>query len=212
MKQQDAIKHLIRKEITGFLFVGTPESLFLIEAAKTEGNSGKYKSKVRLIPKTETVVRTNHGIELPWAGFQYGVNERQDFRRRSSESRKEIAEKVLQNAKTPVEMLDALASRNVDDLQMNIFRVVSKPRQMRTIFQWALIPSADTAIIRPIQTKLKVKVSHKKLKISILDNKPIKKLYNGRMKHFSDIKVSDDGNEYKTVVKENFLRFGEYIS
>ena len=212
MDQDAAVKYLIDQKMTGYIFVGTPKRLILIEAARKDQGSGEYKSKVRVIPTNETVVCTNHGNYFSWAGFQYGVTENQDMWRKSSETRKKLAEKALKNANTPEEMLDALASRMDDDLQMNLFRVERKPRQMRTIFQWALVPYDDESIIRPIQTKMKLKVSHNKLKVQILDNKSLEKVYNGAIRHFAKIKVVDD-KEYKTVVTENrvSLTFTEYL-
>ena len=161
--------------------------------------------------KSKTIVRTNHGINYPWAGFQYDVDEKQDMWRKSSESRKRIAQKAVEGANTPEEMLDALASKVADDLQMNCFRVENKPRQMRTIFQWALIPSEGLAIIRPVQTKLDLKVTPHKLNVKVMDNEILKKTYNGRIRHFSRIDVENGGTEIKTFVKESLKTFSEYI-
>ena len=200
MKQDQAVKYLVRQKITGFIVVATPEKLILIEAGRKDQGKGEYQSTVTEIPKTKTIVRTNHGIDLPWAGFQFGFTDTQDMWRKSSESRKELAELALVRAKTPVQMLDALASRRHNDLQMNLFRVENKPRQMRTIFQWVLVPSDDVAIIRPIQTKLDLKVTKHKLRVEVIDNDIIKKTYDGRIKHFAKIETIDDG-EIKTVIK-----------
>jgi len=212
MEQMDAVKYLIDQKMTGFIFVSTPKKLVLIEAARENDGTGEYKSVVRVIPTTEIVVRTNHGVRLPWAGFQYGVDEKQDMWRKSSETRKRLTEKVMVKANSPEEMLDALAEWQIDDLQMNPFRVENKPRQMRTIFQWALVPSEDIAIIRPIQTKMHLKVSHQKLHIKMLDNEPIEKIYNGRIKHFSCIKVVDNGKECKTIIREDRKSFKDFIN
>ena len=210
MTQEEAVKYLTDEQMTGFIFVGTPQKLVVIEAAKEDNGKGAYKSVVRVIPKTETIVRTNHGIRLPWAGFQYGVDKTQDLWRKSSESRKRIAQRTVEGAKSPEEMLDALAEKVDNDLQMNVFRVESRPKQMRTIFQWALVPSEGIAIIRPVQTKLNLKVTPNKLDVQVLDNEILKTRYNGRIKHFSRIEVENGGKEIKTVVKENFKTFKEY--
>ena len=210
MTQEEAVKYLTDEQMTGFIFVGTPQKLVVIEAAKEDNCKGAYKSVVRVIPKTETIVRTNHGIRLPWAGFQYGVDKTQDLWRKSSESRKRIAQRTVEGAKSPEEMLDALAEKVDNDLQMNVFRVESRPKQMRTIFQWALVPSEGIAIIRPVQTKLNLKVTPNKLDVQVLDNEILKTRYNGRIKHFSRIEVENGGKEIKTVVKENFKTFKEY--
>ena len=145
MEQNDAADFLIQQQMTGFIFLATPQRLIVIEAAKEDDGKGKYKSTVNVVPKTKTIVRTNHGINFPWAGFQYGVDEKQDMWRKSSELRKRAAQKMIESAQSPEDMLDALASKVEDDLQFNCFRVENKPRQMRTIFQWALVPSQDIA-------------------------------------------------------------------
>jgi hypothetical protein len=209
LKQKDAAKFLVKQKMTGYIFLATPETLIVIEAARTNGGTGEYKHTIRYIPKTETIVRTNHGIDLPWGGFQYGVSEFQDFRRKSSEMRKAQTEEVMQYANTPEEMMDALASRMNDDLQFNLFRVENKPRQMRTVFQWVMVPSQRVALVRPIQTKMTLRVSKEDLHIVVLDNDIIGKIYKGRLKRLSQIKYEDD--TYKTVVKENLFTFNQYI-
>ena len=72
MEQNDAADFLIQQQMTGFIFLATPQRLIVIEAAKEDDGKGKYKSTVNVVPKTKTIVRTNHGINFPWAGFQYG--------------------------------------------------------------------------------------------------------------------------------------------
>jgi len=213
MKQRDAANYIVQQQMTGYIFLATPQKLLVIEAARKDGGKGEYKSRIRSIPTSETIVRTNHGVDFPWAGFQTGITDTQDMWRKSSECRKELAEKALAKANTPEEMLDALASRMTKDLQMNCFRVETKPRQMRTIFQWALVPSDKTAIIRPIQTRMKLKVSHKGLTVKMLDNEPIKKIYNGLVRHFSKIKVLNGGEEFQTAITENRvpLTFKEFL-
>ena len=212
MKQDEAVDYLVKEQLTGFIFVCTPNKLVVIEAAKTDQGKGEYKSKVRVAPTDETVICTNHGIYFPWAGFQYGIADQQDIWRKSSESRKKLAIEALAKANTPEEMLDALASKRTDDLQMNVFRVETKPRQMRTVFQWALVPNKREALIRPIQTRMDLNVSKEKLNVQVLDNEPVKKIYDGKIRHFSKIKVIND-TEFKTVITENrvSLTFVEYI-
>jgi hypothetical protein len=212
MSQKDAASYLMKEKMTGFIFLATPEKLMLIEAAKMDDGKGEYKAKIRQIPTNELVVRTNHGVDLPWAGFQPGITSNQDMWRKSSESRKKLAEQAVAKANTPEEMLDALASRMDKNLQMNLFRIENKPRQMRTIFQWALVPSEGIAYIRPIQVKMKLKVSHDKLQVRMVDNEIIKKTYSGRVKHFSRIKELNGGTEFKTIQTENWMYFKDYLT
>jgi hypothetical protein len=211
-KPEDAAKFLISKKLTGFIFIASPEKFILVEAARTDDGEGEYHSKMRIVPKTETVVRTNHGVEFPWAGFQYGIDEKQDLWRKSSELRKEQAEKAIKKADNPIDLLDALASKMNNDLQMNLFRIEKKPRQMRTIFQWALIPARDIAYVRPIQCKLELKVSRDKIDIEVLENETIRKTFDGKVRHLSKIEVTKDNKEIKAVQKEEFLGFKAFIT
>ena len=208
---EKAAKFLITQKLTGYIFVSNAEKLVLIEAAKKDNGEGEYQATSRIIPHTETVVRTNHGVEFAWAGFQFGVTSQQDIWRKSSEKRKQIAEQTLKKATDAKSMLEALAAKVESNLQMNVFRVENKPRQMRTIFQWALVPSQHIVVIRPIQSKMNLKVTHEKISVEVLDNEPIKKIYDGRIKHFTKLEVSKTEKHIKAVQTEQFLGFIDYL-
>ncbi len=47
--------------------------------------------------------------------------------------------------------------------------------------------------------------------VQVLDNEILKKRYNEKIKHFSKIEVENGGKEIKTIVKENFKSFKEYL-
>ena len=207
-----AAKYVIEKKLTGFIFIGTPEKLIVVEAARDRNGRGEYHATSNVIPQNELIVRTNHGVEYPWAGFQMGISATQDMWTKSSKTRQIIAERVLKNAKTPEEMLDGLAKREVDNLQMNVFRVESTPSQMRTIFQWALVPKTSTVYLRPIQSKMNVRVSPDKIKIVVMDNEPIKQVYKDVIKHFCKIVSSGEDGHIKTVETEQFLYFKDYLN
>ena len=207
-----AAKYVIEKKLTGFIFIGTPEKLIVVEAARDRNGRGEYHATSNVIPQNELIVRTNHGVEYPWAGFQMGISAIQDMWTKSSKTRQIIAERVLKNAKTPEEMLDGLAKREVDNLQMNVFRVESTPSQMRTIFQWALVPKTSTVYLRPIQSKMNVRVSPDKIKIVVMDNEPIKQVYKDVIKHFCKIVSSGEDGHIKTVETEQFLYFRDYFN
>ena len=98
------------------------------------------------------------------------------------------------------------------DLQFNLFRVENKPRQMCTIFQWSLIPSQENVIVRPIQCKMKVDVSREHINIDVLDNEPLKKLYDGRIRHFSKVVLTKDDKYIKTVIQtEQMMNFKQFM-
>ena len=174
---------------------------------------GEYVSTTRVIPKDEIVVRTNHGIDLPWAGFQTGYDKTQDMWRKSSERRKEIAEEQMEKAKNPVEMLNGLAAWVDDDLQMNVFRIENTPDGMRTIFQWALVPKTSTVYIRPIQTRMDLRVTKEMVKAVVVDNEIIKKTYDGKVKHFAKIKEIKGGAEIisRQTNEETVLPFRKFL-
>jgi hypothetical protein len=207
-----AASFLINNKLCGFIFIVTPEKFILIEAARTQDGEGKYYAKMRTVPKNEVVCRTNHGVEFAWAGFQYGIDPQQDIWRKSSELRMKQAEQVAKDAENPEHMLNQLAKKMNKDLQMNLFRCENKPRQMRTIFQWSLIPSQEVVIVRPIQCKMKVDVSREHININVLDNEPLKKLYNGRIKHFSKVVLTKDDKYVKTVIQtEQLMDFKQFL-
>lgn len=209
---KEAAEFLVKQKMTGFIFCCTPEKLVLVEAAKMDQGKGEYHSVIKEISKTEVISRANHGIELPWAGFQSGIKKQQDIWRKSSEMRMEQALKATKNAKDAKEMLEGLASKMTDDFQYNVFRIENKPRQMRTIFQSAYVPSDELIIIRPIQTKMDIKVSREMIHVDVLDNSSLHKLYDGKIKHFSKIVPKND-EEIKTVIqKEQFLSFKEFVN
>ena len=209
---EDAADYLIKQKLPGFIACVTPDKLVMVEAAKTDQGKGEYHAFKRVIPKTETVAVTNHGLHFDWAGFQYGYTENQDMWRKSSEMRLEQAQKVVKNAKNLDEMIDGLAGKNEKDLQMNIFRVENKPKQMRTIFQWGFDLKNHKVYIRPIQTKLSVDVTKELISCEVLDNEIIKKRFDGKLRHFTKYAVGDEDGHIKTVqTEQRMLKFGEFL-
>lgn len=206
----EAAKFLIKKKLTGFTFCATPNKLVLVEAARDDNGKGEYKHTIRVVPKTEHVVRSNHGVDLLWAGFQKGISDQQDIWAKSSRMRRLQAEHSTKKAKTAQEMLDGLIQRMTPDLQYNQFRVQNKPREMRTIFQWGFVPSEAMVYIRPIETKFDLNVDREMIQATVLDNEPVKKIYGNKIKHFTPIRIHDDGDRVKTV-KEQLKTFKEFI-
>ncbi len=103
----DAVKTLVKGKLVGCTIVFDQTHLYLIEASDRDGTV-PYKYKVKQIPKTQTVARTNHGIFLPWAGFQRDKNDSETASRISSESRLLQAELVVKHAETPEELVDGM--------------------------------------------------------------------------------------------------------
>jgi hypothetical protein len=176
----EAVKSLIKSKLTGNTLILDRDNLVLMEASNRDGKDGKkeFVFTVKNIPKSETVVRTNHGIELPWAGYQNSGSENEKLSRKSSESRLKIAEKVVKEAKTPQAILDLLCKKYDEDPQMNPLRTTTDQKKMRTTSQIMLIPSEKTMYVRPIQSSIsynfwKMDDPEADTWVEILSNKPL---------------------------------------
>ena len=146
-----AAMQLIRDGLTGNTLVFDQEHMYLIEAAK---HQGEFQYRVKEIPQGQTVVRTNHGIWLPWAGYQRGNDRAESMSRVSSESRRLIAEKVTESAKNPEDILDGLTRDYTGDGQLNALRTTSKKKKMRTTSQILIVPKEHTMYVRPVQSHM----------------------------------------------------------
>jgi len=152
-----ACMSLIKQKLPGNTLVFDKDTCYLIEGCWKPGGYKKeeYAYKVREIPHDEIIVRTNHGVWMEWAGYQRTEdNESQTLSRISSESRKIIAEHVINKAKSPMEMIDGLAGTYVDNPQLNCLRTADDKKKMRTTSQIMMIPSEDTMFIRPVQSNM----------------------------------------------------------
>lgn len=150
-------KSLINDKLPGNTLIFDRETCYLLEGCWKPGGykSKKYDYVIKEIPKDRIIVRTNHGIWLPWAGYQRKSGERnQTMSRISSESRFDIAEHVLPFANSPTELLDLLAGTYIDNPQLNSLRTTHKQKQMRTTSQIMIIPSEWTLFMRPIQSHI----------------------------------------------------------
>lgn len=176
----EAVKSLIKSKLTGNTLIFDKDNLVLMEASNREGTDGEkeFVFTVKSIPKTETVVRTNHGVDLPWAGYQSTGSGNERLSRKSSESRMKFAEKVVKEAKTPQAIIDLLCKQYDKDPQMNPLRTTTDQKKMRTTSQILLIPSERTMYVRPIQSSIsynfwKMDDPEADTWVEILSNKPL---------------------------------------
>ena len=151
---EKAAQTVIDLELTGCTFVFDEEKLFVIEACINTDE--KYYYDMNEIKQSQTIARTNHGIWLDWAGYQYGVDKNQDLSRESSEERLKQAQKVLKKAKTPQDLIDGLCMQPNKNTQMNALRTTTERKKMRTTAQEMIIPIEKTFFVRPVQTKLEI--------------------------------------------------------
>jgi hypothetical protein len=144
---------LIKDQMTGNTLVFNEETMYLIESAY---HLGEFHYVIKEIPKYQTVVRTNHGIWLPWAGYQRDEkNENETLSRISSESRLLIAEDAVKNAEYPEDILDNLTKNYTNNGQLNALRTTSKRKKMRTTSQILIVPQEKTMYVRPVQSHIK---------------------------------------------------------
>ena len=149
----DAVKLLVKKKLVGCTIVFNQEDMYLIEASDQDGTK-PYEFIVKKIPKTQTVVRTNHGIYLPWASFQRGRDEQQTLDRISSESRLLQAQVVADIAKKPEDLVDGLCQVILDNPQLNIMRFSTGKNQFHTTSQQLCVPKEHTLYCRPVSSNL----------------------------------------------------------
>ena len=104
----DAVRLLIKRKLGGCTIVFNKETMYLIEASDKDGKA-PYKYKAKKIPNNETVARTNHGLWLPWAGYQRSDSNKSNMLSRlSSESRLLQAQAVVESAQDPEDLVDGM--------------------------------------------------------------------------------------------------------
>lgn len=192
---QDAVQYIIKKELVGCTIVFDQENMFLVEASDQDG-AKPYEYKVKRIPKTQTVARTNHGIWLPWASFQRREDDpEQTADRISSEARLLQAEQVVKNAKTPEDLVNGMCQVNVDNPQLNIMRMSTGKDEFRTTSQQLCVPSERTLYCRPISSNLKfdfwtLNKPEPNVWVEILSNRALWQRNQGK-KPFDDMHLKD---------------------
>jgi hypothetical protein len=152
---ENAIKLLIKYKLSGCTIVFDQNKLYLIEASDQDGTK-PYRYIIKKIPNTETVIRTNHGVWLPWAGFQRSSKDKQQVLDRiSSESRMLQAEFVVEQAETPEDLVDGLCQVYINNPQLNIMRTSTEANKYRTTSQQLCVPKEKTLYCRPISSHVK---------------------------------------------------------
>jgi hypothetical protein len=150
----DSVKLLIKKKLVGCTMVFNKEDMYLIEASDQDGTK-PYEFLVKKISKNNTVARTNHGIYLPWASFQRKKGDKQQtLDRISSESRLLQAQKVVNNATSPQDLVDGLCQVKIDNPQLNIMRFSTDENKFRTTSQQLCVPKEKTLYCRPVSSNL----------------------------------------------------------
>lgn len=149
-----AVKVLIKRKLGGCTMVFNKDEMYLIEASDRDGKDS-FEYLVKKISKDNLVARTNHGIWLDWAGYQRKPdNKSETMSRISSESRLLQAQKVVEAAKTPEDLVDGMCQVYVNDPQLNIMRTSTEQKKMRTTSQQLCVPDQNTLYCRPVSSNL----------------------------------------------------------
>jgi hypothetical protein len=151
----DAAKVIIHHKMGGCTMVFDQENMILIEASDWDGRR-PYKYTAKQIPQDQIVVRTNHGIWMPEAGYQRrSDNKSETLDRISSESRLLQAQAVVESSEEPEDLVDGLCQMYVNDPQLNIMRTSTESKKMRTTSQQLCVPKERTLYCRPVSSHLK---------------------------------------------------------
>jgi hypothetical protein len=173
---------LIKQKLPGCTLIFDRETCYLLEGAWEPGGyeDEKYKYKIEEIPHDQTVARTNHGVWLKWAGYQYSHDDSETASAISSRSRLLIAEHVVKSAETPAQLIDLLTKKYVDNWQLNALRLTDEKKMMRTTAQLMLVPKELTMFVRPVQSNItfnfwKLNNDNSKLWVELLSNRVLRR-------------------------------------
>jgi len=169
---------ILRRKMGGCTMVFDRETMILIEASDWDGRR-QYKFVAKKIPKNQTVARTNHGIWLPTAGYQRKPNNKSEtLSRISSETRLLLAEAVVDVANDPEDLVDGMCQVFINDPQLNIMRMSTERKKMRTTSQQLCVPDERTLYCRPISSHLEfdfwsLNHAHTDVWVEILSNRAL---------------------------------------
>lgn len=191
----EAVLILLRRKLGGCTIVFNRSELYLIEASDQDGTK-PFKYIVKKIDKRNTVARTNHGIWLDWAGYQKRPGDRgETLSRISSEARLAQAERVVAEAKKPIDLVNGMCAINTSNPQLNILRTSTDRKKMRTTSQQLCVPNERTLYCRPVSSNLqfdfwKLNKPDTGVWVEILSNRQLWDKSRGK-KPFSELNLKD---------------------
>jgi hypothetical protein len=140
---EDAVHFLRTSHATGCIFVFDKDTCYVIE-----GEFGSQKQKVEEV-RSNTIVRTNHGVLLPQAGYQRTSKTfKNRLKRVSSDARMMIGTYVADVAKSPEEMMTLMAKNWSSNPQLTTLRKPTDEIPVRTTEQLILEPSKKLMLVR----------------------------------------------------------------
>jgi len=148
----DAVRLLIKRKLGGCTMVFNERDLYLIEATDDDGTR-PYRYMVKRIGRGNTVARANHGLWLTDAGYQRTRGDKSEtLGRISSEARLLQAQAVVEAAQEPEDLVDGMCQVYINDPQLNIMRMSTQRKKMRTTSQQLCVPRERTLYCRPISS------------------------------------------------------------
>lgn len=139
--------------LTGNSIIFDQDECYLLESCNDA--QGKYQHVLRQVQNNQCVARANHGVRLPWAGYQRTQDDQgQLMSRISSEARGLQAREVVRHALTPEDMIDGLCQTYSPDPQLNVMRTSTERKKMRTTAQIMIIPGERTMYVRPVSSHM----------------------------------------------------------
>jgi len=148
----DAVRLLVKRKLGGCTMVFNERDLYLIEATDDDGTR-PYRYMVKRIGRGNTVARANHGLWLTDAGYQRTRGDKSEtLGRISSEARLLQAQAVVEAAQEPEDLVDGMCQVYINDPQLNIMRMSTQRKKMRTTSQQLCVPQERTLYCRPISS------------------------------------------------------------
>jgi hypothetical protein len=140
-----AVQSLKLNKVTGCVMIFNTDQLWLIE-----GQVDNHNQIIKHITD-DRVVRTNHGIWLPTAGYQISSNNIiESMRRLSSEARYKIGKYVVDIATDFLQIMPLLAHTWSTNTQLTTLRKPLDQINTRTTEQLMLIPKQKIMLVRNV--------------------------------------------------------------
>ncbi len=184
------VNKLIELELPGNTFIFTAEKCILLEGAYADEDKTDYKWETKEIKKNETCVRSNHGILIPFAGYQKDADadDKERASRKSSDMRKEKVEKAIKKVNSADELLDCVSDCDSDkNPQLNPLRRSKTHGKsiLVTTGQIFMCPKKLIMSYRPIWSDVEI--------------------------DFNKLEKSDRKTSFEIISKKRLVSFKEYI-
>jgi len=154
-----AVDKLIATRIPGNTFITDGKVCYLLEAGYRDPDAkerGEYRHELVKCDPSKTYVRTNHGILLPYLGYNPKDPLQRD-KAKSSRTRYDVAHKEADGCNDPQELLNSIGVTPSKNPQMNPIRLAKNSEEdMLTTGQILIIASQHTLTYRPTLSEVEL--------------------------------------------------------